>query len=108
MATLNPITEAQALAERLVADAQDAVEARAALFHAAHVFHSAATKAAQQAEELKAELVLSARAAKPGAKTIAEQKEEIAAMTGKHPSAVSAVEVSEAIFRAAPAASPKG
>lgn len=97
MATLNPQTEAQALADRLKADAQDHVEARAALFFAASTLHQAAVQVTQQAEEMKAGLVLEARAAKPGAKTVAEMKAEIAAATGKHPSVITAIECVEAV-----------
>lgn len=98
MATLNPQAEAVALAARLKADAMDAVEARASLMYAASVLHQAAMEAAVPAEELKALLVLERRAAQPGGKSVDEQKAEIALATGKHPTAVKALEVAEAVY----------
>jgi hypothetical protein len=96
MATLNPQTEALALAQRLRDDAQDPVEARTALFFALMTLQEELRVATAAGEEHKAGLVLEQRAVKAG-KTSDQLKAEIAAMLEKVPSRVTAVEVVEAI-----------
>lgn len=100
MATLNPKTEAEALVTRLRADAQDIVEARIMFFAAMSVLQYAVQAASVEAEEAKAGHILTSRAATPGGKSVVTQKADVALLLGKHPSTVTAVEVTEAIFLA--------
>jgi hypothetical protein len=96
MATLNPQTEATALAQRLRDDAQDPVEVRTALFLAMLTLQEELRAATAAAEEHKAGLVIDQRAAKAG-KTSDQLKAEIAAMLEKVPSKVTAIEIVESL-----------